>query len=255
MVKDNSLQMPSQHFTGMGLNPPRFFHHMQPPHEFLITELVYFLIVFSLCIIIFSKTKEIYALTKHRGIFYFRNIFLYFAIAYLFRVFMVSIPLLMEETPSMVLQPWRQIFLVLVGYSSTMAILSLAMSLLFHKVKLNSLACNSILHATAILSSLIFFLTRSNELLIMMQTAFFLFSVVYIIFRQNDRKKGLISQNKVTYILLFAFWLMNILATVRSLFPRELRIPVYIISAGIFFSIYLRVRKRLNEHAKKTRPA
>ena len=59
------------------LNPMRFFNPIR-----LIPELIYTTIIVIFCYLIYHKTKEIYNLTKYKGIHYFRNTFLFFALAY-----------------------------------------------------------------------------------------------------------------------------------------------------------------------------
>ncbi len=61
--------------------PP--FHLIDP--TMLAVELGYTLIVVFICFIIYFKTREIYDLTKYEGIEYFRNTFLFFGLAYIFR--------------------------------------------------------------------------------------------------------------------------------------------------------------------------
>ena len=51
------------------------------------SELIYTLIIIIMCGIIYFKTKEIFDLTKHKGIGFFRNTFLFFALSYLMRFF------------------------------------------------------------------------------------------------------------------------------------------------------------------------
>ncbi|KAF5428393.1 hypothetical protein C5S42_03390, partial [Candidatus Methanomarinus sp.] len=56
----------------------------------LAVELGYTLIIVFICLLIYLKTKEIYDLTNHKGIYYFRNTFLFFGLAYLFRFIFMS---------------------------------------------------------------------------------------------------------------------------------------------------------------------
>jgi len=63
-------------------------------HEYYITraiiEFIYTSLIVLLCFYVDYKTKEIYELTKHKGIKYFRNAFLFFGLSYGLR-FMVLI--------------------------------------------------------------------------------------------------------------------------------------------------------------------
>ncbi len=241
--------MPPNMMRGLGMGR---FHH---PTEILTTELIYFLIIFSLCVLILYKTRDIYKLTKHQGIFHFRNIFLFFSLAFLVRALIISIPLVTEEFSYSFPFMFGPITFLFVGYLSTMAILSLVMTLIHKKMKLSQNITFILLNVIAIISSIMVFLTRSNQILILIQTIIFLFAVVYLISKDKEGKKNFLSHNKIIYSLLFIFWLLNILASVRYMVALEYKYILYLISAGIFFSIYLRVRKRLNHHAKKKRQA
>src|SRR4030042_2689037 len=60
---------------------------IMPPFDptIMIGEFVYTLIIVVFCGIIYWKTKEIYELTKYKGIKYFRNTFLFLGLSYLLR--------------------------------------------------------------------------------------------------------------------------------------------------------------------------
>lgn len=234
---------------GVGIKYGRF----GPPTELLTIELVYGLIIFSLCVLILYKTQEIYKLTKHQGIFYFRNIFLFFSLSFLIRIVIVSIPLLSEIVFYKIPRFFVPITIVLISYFSTMAILSLAMTLIYKKVRLNKRQNFILLNAVALFSSIVLLFTKSNKLLLLIQTIIFLVSIIYLLSKGKINKKSLLSHNKITYSLLFIFWLLNMIASIRLMVYTELKYILYIISAGIFFSIFIRVNKRLGSHAKKTR--
>lgn len=225
------------------------------PLEILAVELVYFLLVFCLCIFIYYKTRDAYNLTKHQGIFHFRNIFLYFALAYAFRLLHILMMLFMEPHMFQNIRALQPISLLLVGYFSTMAVLSVAMAILIKKFKnhkdgLHTL--NNSLHIVALILGVVVALTRSHHVLIIVLSVLFAFSIIYSI-SSGKKKKGILSQNKVTYLLLFIFWTLNILSFSKGLIPWELKIPLYFISAAIFFWVFIRVRKRLFSNAKKKR--
>jgi len=224
------------------------------PLEILATEIIYFILVFCVCIFIYYKTRDAYNLTKHQGIFHFRNIFLYFALAYAFRLLHISIILLLDPRMFQNIRALQPISLLLVGYFSTMAVLSVAMAALIKKIKnhkdgLHTL--NNSLHIVAIILAVIVALTRSHHVLILVLSVVFIVSIIFSI--PKKKTKGIISQNKITYLLLFIFWILNILTLTKGVIPQELKIPLYVISAAIFLWIFIRVRKRLFSNAKKKR--
>lgn len=234
--------------------PQEFIQGLRgPPLEFLAIELVYFLVIAVICLLIYFKTKEIYKISQHRGIFYFRNIFLYFFLAYFFRLTGVGLIMLDDPTALEIPRMLYQASLFFAGYFSTMAILSLAMAMLIRNVKKESKSAYYALHAIALVLSLLVATRRSSSILLMMQTAILACALAIFFIKTHKEKMRSFSQNKVTYVLLAIFWIINLLAFSRI--PIELKIPLYVISAGIFLSIFLRVRKRLSTNGKKKKPA
>ncbi len=216
---------------------PPFLQH---PIIFL-TETIYFLIISIFCLLIYFKTRDIYELSKHKGIYYFRNIFLFFSMAYFVRL--LHIPLffgLLRIAHPRLLMP---ISMLLISYFSTMAILSIVMSLFAKKIDFKGI--NLVLHVFAVLSSVVVFLTWSHALMLLIQTILFLVSIIYLAIKGTH-----ISQNKISYTMLFIFWILNIIIVMRRVFPCEYKIPLYFISVAVFFSIFYRVHKRL-DNAKK----
>ena len=113
--------------------PP--WHHMFDPVRFS-TELVYTVIIVLLCFIIYFKTKDMYELTKYKGIQYFRNAFLFFGFAYIVR-FLFHMVKLSNITFDLFI-PMREIgpfLLVFTTYFSTMAIFYLFYSAIWKKIK------------------------------------------------------------------------------------------------------------------------
>ena len=230
--------------------PPLFFFR-GPPLEFLLTELVYFLIVFILCILIFSRTNSIYQLTKHKGIFHFRNIFLFFSLAYLFRLVFISFSLSAEFTDIFLPRLIGFLLLTFISFFSTMAILSMVTAVLIRRLKKISGLLYWLLGISLLISS-VTFVTRSHRELLLLQTVVFLFTVMLVFYRSRKiREYHLVTQNNLTYLLLFVFWVLNVISFDRRLVPYEYKIPLYILSAAVFFWVYWRVKKRLEGNAKK----
>jgi len=226
-----------------------------PPLESLLIELAYFFAVAAICTFIYLRTREIYQLSQHRGVFYFENIFLFFALSYLFRLASVTI-LISEETFSTMLPMFVRAFaLFLVGYSSTMAILSLAMAALVKDVKISeNKKAPFVLNGIAIVLALFAAVPRSDFILIVLQTVLLAAALFAVFFLPSKEKhKKLLSQNKVTYILLAVFWIINLPLSSVPFGPFYFKIPLYALSIIVFLSIFLRVKKRLPSDAKKKR--
>src|SRR5665648_1450 len=153
--------------------PP--FHLIDPAR--LIVELAYTFIVVFLCFTIYFKTREMYELTKHEGIKYFRSTFLFFGLAYLFRLLSVSI-ILMDITFDLhsSMRIFRFIPMVFIGYFSTMAIISLTYSIIRKELNFKHMFLLS--NAVAILISGIAFISRAQYLLTLAQAILLVFTIV-----------------------------------------------------------------------------
>lgn len=218
--------------------PP--FHLIDPIR--LVVELAYTLIVVFLCFTIYFKTREIYDLTKHEGINYFRITFLFFGLAFISR-FISFFFMLMETTFDVFYL--RYIFgifpLVFMGYFSTMGILSLTYSILWKnmRIKHNFLLLNVI----AVLISCIAFISRSPLLLTLAQAVLLIFTIMIITYYIFSRS-GKISRLYILYILFFLFWIFNLFALgpIR-IFHIEIQAIFQIISIAVIGIIYKRVTK------------
>lgn len=204
-------------------------------------ELLYTLIVIVLCFFIYYKTREIYSLSKHPGIGFFRNAFLFFGIAYIFRfvfhLFKLSKLALDIHTPKHLIGPAS---LLIIGYLGTVAIFSLTLSTIWKKIKIRYI--EFLIHIVAAIIAIIVFLTRSVDILVITQILLLVISIFlsYI----NSRKSKRFKHNYVIYILLFAFWIINLtVLTPRPFMPLELKVVAYIVSIAIFLFIFYRVSK------------
>ena len=159
--------------------PPIFFNS-----ALFGMELLFAVIIFVLCLIIYLKTKESYQLTKHRGIKYFRDAFLFFGISYLVRFsFMLAklffdIRLFRGELGSLFILP--------LGYLSTIAIFYLGLSIVWRKFNTKYLIFFS--HTTAVLLAITSFITRSHLILIYIQSLFLIITVILIFINQIRQK-------------------------------------------------------------------
>jgi hypothetical protein len=230
---------------------PRFF---LPPSYVILSELIYALIIIIFCFIIYFKTKEIFELTKHKGIGFFRNTFLFFALSYfvrflgiLFIFYRSFVHIRLRELffkPNMIMYP-------LITYFSYAAILSLVFSS-FWKNKKTKLDLKIIIHGLAFLSTLIVFITGSAKILIGLQLLLFISAIILINTNQKkDKKKNAFSSLHITYYLLFLFWIINLISFERGELSFILNLIMNIFSVIIFLIITRRVVKRLSVNVKK----
>ena len=211
--------------------------------NFLVIELIFSAVVILLALLIYFRTKEMYDLTKHKGISYFRNAFLFFALAHLFRfvfhLFGIS-RFLFDFHISRVFFP--PISLVLTSYLSTMAILFLVMSTIWKKTKEKPLIY--LTQAFAIIIALLTALFRSSEIMVISQLVLLVFAIImsYLSYNKSKKHSGLF----IIYILLFIIWVFNIFilgSGPRSFLPFELRLLSPLISIILFAIIYFKVSK------------
>lgn len=214
-----------------------------PPHylannSFLIVEAVYTLLVTIFCLIIYFKTREAYKLTKHKGIKYFRNSFLFLGLAYISRlvfqiIFMSGIFHGIVTRKGLFLST-----IALVGYFSTMAILLLILSPLWKKSKWFIVAFNII----AVVVSLVTVFTASPAILLYTQLGLFIIAIILsLIFHRKSKK---LTNVRVVYFLLFVFWLVNMFfLQPRTFMPTELKSIIHLISIAVFAIILYKVSK------------
>jgi len=220
-----------------GFNP-QSIHQFFDPLKFG-TELGYALIILIFCLLVYWKTKEIYELTKHKGIKYFRFAFLFFGLSYAFRlilfIMIVGTSALDLYLPRHLVMPFSNL---IVAYFSTLAILYLTYSIISKKIKNKHFMIFANLLAITI--SLIAFLSRSPFIISMIQLMILIGASILnlIIYKKK------ISRTRILYFLITLFWLLNLFTTGRYIFlPFETQIIIYILAIIIFAMIYHRVSK------------
>jgi len=205
------------------------------------TEILYAFIIIAVSLIIYFSTKELYELSKHKGIKYFRLAFLYFAIAYFFRTFILfivryfHIGKILDFSPRLL----GPITLFIFMYASTMAILYLLYSLIHKKLGENKL---SLFHIIAISISAVTVFTRHIGILLWIQFLLMLFVITigYSSYKKSDKNKSLY----IIYILLFVFWILNILDIIIPDFFRLIKLFIYLASIGLFLIILHKVSRK-----------
>lgn len=205
------------------------------------TELIYTLLAVVFCFVIYYKTKDLYDLTKHKGIQHFRNAFLFFGLAYISR-FALQILMLSNITMNLFMRMRlvHPFFLLFTSYLSTMAIFYLVYSTIWKKIGNNHFIILS--NALAILLSAITFICRSPEIMAVFQFVLLIIALLISIFAPEKSRR--FSKNKILYFLVLVFWLFNIfIITPGRLIPFEIKAVLYLLSLIAFFIIYHRVFK------------
>jgi hypothetical protein len=207
-----------------------------PPHLAGI-EFVYALLVIAFCLIIYFKTKELYELTNHKGIQYFRNAFLFFALAYATRFLTMFFRVSMEN-----LRGTRTLFqfgFLFFTYASSMALLYLLYSMLWRK-STTKFPVEYLLHGMGLLVPLIIFFVKGKFIFLITQIFILVFAILILVTFMNKKKGKLYS----TYLFLFIFWIVNVLAMSLPRFMLSIKILIYLSSVGIFFIILHKVLEK-----------
>lgn len=219
---------------------------MPPPPHFLDpfrfgTEILYTLVIVLLCFGIYLKTRESYNLTKHKGIKYFRDAFLFFGLSYLIRVIGVFLNF-SQKLIGLDISRGPMFFwmLIPVSYFSTIAILYLIYSSTWKKIGNKLLLVLS--HLLALFLSIVTFLTRSPHILLYIQSGLLVFAVALAFLTTKKNKKKI--QTKLFYFLISVSWLFNIwIVSTKRMFPFEIKIILQLISVIVFLIMYYKVNK------------
>ena len=219
------------------LPPPGARPHHPPP--FAALEIAYAAVIIIACAIILFRTRRLYDVSKHKGIRHFSMAFFFFGLSYLFRF----VPLLLRSA-DIHLGQGRLFFeagIVLFGYTSSMAILSMLRSVTWKRLERGILARSWPYHALAIVLSGLAVLLHSMTVLLLGEVLLLILLIVlsFLFHRQERHKRS--SATYYTYLLLSLFWTLNILIIVIPPFLPLPKVMLYILSTGLFLIILYRV--------------
>lgn len=217
--------------------PPPF---PKPPFHnpvYLSIELLYAALIIAICLFIYFKTKELDELTKHKGIRQFRLTFLFFALAYFFRL----VPQLFRLTDQHIPQ-FRigfHVGYVLFAYASSMALFSLVRSSAWKYLTHPVLRRAWPYHLLAVLTALTIFLRWPMGIFLYLQLALLIVVLTTAYLHHHKRKKTSFSYS--AYVLLAFFWILNIMTVTMPQFLFELKLMLYLISMTLFIIILYKV--------------
>jgi len=209
------------------------------------TELFYSFVIIVISLMIYFGTKELYELTSHKGIKYFRRAFLFFAIAYFARIFIKflvheGIVELSKQTMYSLIGPLSTTIFV---YLSTMAIFYLLYSAFYQKFD-KRMTKLYLFHVISIVLAVVIFIFRDPIVYLTINLLLFVFVLIIILvlsIKSKNKKKGSLY---TIYVLLFSFWILNILDILIPNALHSYQIYVYIASVGIFLTILYKVLKK-----------
>lgn len=219
---------------------------MPMPHFFdplsLGTELVYTIVILIFCLLVYIKTREIYNLTKHKGIQFFRYAFMFFGLAYASRLFLYLMIFGSDDMFGLFMarRTMMPVSNLVVAFFSTMAILYLAYSTIWKRINIEHFLTFS--NIIALFIAVVAFVSRSTLIVSLIQLILMVFATVIIFSNHKKDKKRF--GTKALYLLIFAFWLLSLFVLQsRRFMPFEVKVAFQLISIMVFVVIYLKVAK------------
>lgn len=214
------------------------------------TEIIYSFVIIFCSLMIYFGTKEIYELSSHKGIKYFRQAFLFFAIAYFFRYFIKLIVVyfnaqgILSISRDLFNPLISQITLIFFMYFSAIAVFYLLYSVMWKKWNGNSgkIYLFHLLAFGIALTSIIF----ENSFVYLGINLLLLGFVIFTFFISKEQSKGKKSKHNlhIIYTLLLSFWILNIIDILIPSFLQNFQLLIYLASLAIFFAMIYKVLKK-----------
>jgi len=198
-----------------------------------IPEFIYAAVIISICLFVYFRTREMYDLSKHKGIQHFRNTFLFFGLAYaarfVFILFHLSLITLEYHIPRRLFFPASS---VLVGYFSTMALFYLAYSVAWKRLDYRKFLVLGNLISVGV--ALVAHLTRSPYLIALIQLPI----LGWALYSARSAK------HRVLYFLIGLFWLVSMFSIGGGLrLAPEISIVLDLLSVSVFAYLSYKVSK------------
>jgi hypothetical protein len=215
-----------------------------PPHE-IGAELLYSFVIIICSLMIYFSTKEMYDLSAYKGIKYFRQAFLYFAIAFFFRYFINFIIVLFNVSEIREFSPmhigWLSLFWFM--YFSFMAAFYLLYSVVWKKWnhdKTKIYVFNAVAIPMAAIGALIGGVLINAIITLILLLV--ILAVVLIAYKDSDKHKG--KSMYAIYLMLFVFWILNIVDIIIPRFLEMVRLLIYLVSIFLFMFILYKVLRK-----------
>lgn len=210
-------------------------------YGFLI-EFFYSLVIFLTTLFIYFNTKQIYDLTKHKGLNFFRKAFIFFGFAYFVR-FLLYLLFISDITLSFcsknLLIP---IVISLMCFFSTLAIFNIGYSIFWKRIENKNIII--LFNIIAVIFAIIAYFLNSLITTAIIQSLIILILFICVILPNKQKKK--FSQMKLLYLLIMIFWIVNLLSlSLKKVILFELKMGFHIISIIIIIVIYYKISKWL----------
>lgn len=225
-----------------------------PPINFLLqgnagTELIYSFIIIICNLMIYHATKEMYQLSSYKGIKYFRQAFLFFAIAYFFRYSIKFLLVFFDVKGILEISPMfiGIISLFFYLYFTSMAIFFLLYSIIWKNDSTNSKRLFYIFNIVALVIALIGIFFTGPEMPFILNIILLIIAFIVLLTNQKDYKKKKERNLFIIYTLLFIFGSLNIIDILIPDFFQFFQMLLYLASISIFMIILYKVLKRVGD--------
>lgn len=212
------------------------------------TELIYSFVIIVCSLMIYFGTKELYDLSSYKGIKYFRQAFLFFAIAYFFRYsikFILSyfdLRAILDFYPRVFGRTVGSFTLFLFIYFSSMAIFYLLYSIMYKRWNENKIY---LFHIIALVIAGLSILLRTRLIYFLLNICLFISVIVIVYISYKDSKKKFNEHHLYTiYLLLSFFWILNIIDILIPEFFQVFQLLIYLASLFVFLLILYKVIKK-----------
>jgi len=207
-------------------------------------EIFYAFTIILCSLMIYFGTKELYSLSNHKGLKYFRLSFLFFALAYFFRSFIKLSLITLNQMPMEFRINLEQLTFMLFIYFSSMAIFYLLYSII-HKRLSKKPKTILIFHALAILIAIITITIRSPTLHLIINIALLAFVILTFYLSKRQKTKKQKNNLHIIYTLMTIFWTINVLDILIPNFFKTIQLIIYLASLSIFLTMLYKVLKKV----------
>ena len=209
-----------------------------PPgfHPNLATEIIYSLVVLIACLLIYFEVSKLYKLTDYKGIRYFQNTFLFFAIAYFFRF--LSKPVV-RSLFGIRMYYFNILILLVFVYASCVAVFYLIYSLVWKR--LGGLWVEVLIHIISVVIALAVLLTGNIWIFIIVNLALLIYAFIAVNLQRKNKKFKMY----LIYLLIVVFSILNLVDILVPNFLFGLQLWIYIFSVVLFMFLLYKVLKEV----------
>jgi len=207
-------------------------------------EVVYAFVIIICSLMVYISTRELYRLTSHKGIRYFRMAFLFFAIAYFVRsiIKFIIINFNLRAVMDFHIRSIGPITLFFFMYFSSMAIFYLLYSVKWRDFKDKMIY---LFHGISVVIAGVILLIPSNTVYLIINILLLaIFAFVILTSRKQEQSRKKKNSLHVVYILLSVFWILNILDILIPNIVKTYQTLIYLASLFIFLLILYKVLRK-----------